>query len=717
MTKVNAGSLRGGGVHRDDDLGDLRAFVNPTGVAVVGASADPGKLGFAVVRNLIDCGFDGGVFPVNPHAVKIQGLETYRDVSDVPDPVDLAVILVPARAVPEVVDACGRRGIRSVIIGSGGFREVGSIGQQLERDCIDAAREYGIRLMGPNCIGVINTHSPLDTTFLSPREMLGGSVAFVSQSGAICATVVDWANSQGFGLSTLVSLGNQADITESDALEMVAANPNTRVITMYLEGVADGQTFLRTAARVSRSIPIVALKVGRSEAGGRAIASHTGALAGQDAIYEAAFRRAGVIRATTTEELFDFARAFANAPLPQRRRIAVLTNAGGPGVATADAVEMNGLELAGLSDATRTALSASLPPVANTGNPIDMLATAGPREYAECLRVLIAADEVDGVVVVMPPPPMHKAEDVAREIIPFIKNADKPVLVVPMGDDRVRYAVALFRQAGVCDYRYPERAAEVMAVLARRGETLRAREQAEVKCRGDFSGVITLLSADGVEDGFLDLQSAVEVAVACGIPAEPIFAVQSPEEAVTVAEGIGGPVVLKLSSTNAVHKADAGGVVLGLQSAGEIARAFTTIRERAKALEDPNAQICVQKMVGGGLEIVVGAVRDPQFGPVVMFGSGGTNVESLEDVTFAIAPLTEADIDEMFRSTFAGRQIIGPRSAYRDLRDDVAEILCRLGHALIAMPSLAEIEVNPLLLRRDEPRVLAVDARVAAAHH
>jgi acetyltransferase len=622
------------------------------------------------------------------------------------------VILVPARFVAQSIADCGRRGIKSIIISSGGFKEAGDDGRVLEEQCLAVAREWGCRLIGPNCVGLIHTHVPLDTTFLSPREMRQGSVAFVSQSGAICAAVVDWSSGQGFGLSGLISLGNQVDVSESEAIELVATDPHTRVITVYLEGVSDGREFVRETAAVSRKKPVIALKVGRSEAGGKAIASHTGALAGQDAVYEAAFRRNGILRADTTEELFAWARALSNSPLPRGRRVAVLTNAGGPGVAAMDAIAAQGMEPATFSEETREALRSRLHPAANTENPVDMLAAAGPRDYAECLRLLLKDDGVDGVLVIMPPPPMHAAEDVASAIIPIIRKGGKPVLVVPMGEERIRDAVRSFRAAGVSDYRFPERAVTAMSVLAKRSEFLQNGVPRIPHVTLEDGRLNTVIDANLGTPGFVDLTTASELIDASGIPIARTRPAATADLAIDIAQQEGLPVAMKVSSTHLVHKSDLGGLLLDLDSENDIRAAYEKLSSLTASLPTNSSQICVQRMVPAGLELVVGAVRDPQFGPVVMFGSGGTNVETIKDVVFGLAPLTEDDIEEMFSTTFGGKQLVGPRSIYRQGIDGVRDALCRLGHLMDRFPEIAEVEINPLIVEAKSGHVIAVDARV-----
>ena len=433
----------------------LIPLFQPKGIVIVGASASPTKLGFGLARNLVQSGYKGAVHFVNPKGGRLLERPLHPTIADVPDPVDLAVLLIPAKFMPNTLEECGKRGIRVAIIASGGFREVGQVGAALEQECVQIAQSYGMRLIGPNCIGFLDTHLPMDTTFLPPPGATPGDIAFVSHSGAICAAVIDWARGQGFGLSQLLSLGNQADVTETDVLASVAADPNTNVISLYMEGVSNGRQFVSEAAKVVREKPIVALKVGRFASGQKAVASHTGALAGSESAFDAAFRRAGVIRADTSEELFDWARSLAWSPLPKGRNVAVLTNAGGPGVTAADALESLGLNMATFSDETNAALKAALPPAASISNPVDMLASASPSEYAACLQILLADPNVHSVMAIIPPPPMFSTGGVARAMIPTIYTAEKPVLAVLMGESLIQEAVTHFRAARVPEYRFP----------------------------------------------------------------------------------------------------------------------------------------------------------------------------------------------------------------------------------------------------------------------
>ena len=696
----------------------LTPFFEPAGVAVIGASTNPTKLGFGLARNLRQSGYKGAIHFVNPTADTLLGQPVYATIGDVPDPVDLAVLLIPASVVPGAVAECAARGIRAAIIASGGFREIGPEGAALEAECLRVAQEHGVRLIGPNCIGLLDTHLPLDTTFLPPPGPTPGDVAFISHSGAICAAVIDWARGQGFGLSRLVSLGNQVDVNESDVLAPVAADPYTKVITLYLEGVTDGRRFVETARQVSRQKPIVALKVGRFAAGRQAVASHTGALAGEDSAYTAAFRQAGIIRANTSEELFDWARALAWCPPPQGRGVAVLTNAGGPGVTAVDALEAHKLQLAQLAPDTRESLRQLLPPAASVNNPVDMLAGASPQQYAKCLQLLLQDTAVHSVLIILPPPPMHTAGGVARALIPIIYTATKPVVVALMGERLIQEAIEHFRAARVPEYRFPERAASALAILAQRAEYLAepSRVAPPLPDKIDRERVQAALS-DQPAGEFLPQAAVYQLLDAYGIPRPAFELARSAKEAAALAEGMGLPVALKIAAPAITHKSDVGCVLLDLKTAVAVAEGYETVVANGRRA-NPEAAIegaYVQPMIPTGQELILGVVSDPQFGPVVMFGSGGVEVEGMRDVDFALAPLTTAEAEALIDRTWAGRKLRGYRNLPPADMGKVVDCLLRLGQLAADWPQLAEIEINPLRVLAAGEGVWAIDGRARLA--
>lgn len=709
----------------DDYPSSLRPFFAPQGVAVVGASLDPSKLGYGLSRNLVQSGYRGAIYFVNIKGGILLGRPVYRSVFEVPDPVDLAVLLIPATSMPQALQECGERGIHAAIIAAGGFRETGAQGAALEARCLEIARQHHIRLLGPNCIGVLDTHLPIDTTFLPPPGPTPGDVAFISHSGAICAAVVDWARGQGFGLSRLVSLGNQADVNETDVLAPVAADPHTRVLTLYLEGISDGRRFVQEASRVSQNKPVIALKVGRFESGQRAVVSHTGALAGQERAFNAAFKRSGVIRAETSEELFDWARALAWCPLPKGRNVAVLTNAGGPAVTAADAIEAQGLRLARLQPETMAALRAILDPAASVQNPVDMLAAATSQLYAKCLQILLADAEVHSVMVIIPPPPMDTAGGVAKALIPVISTTDKPVVIALMGERLIQEAVEYFRAARVPDYRFPERAAAALAVLVQRAEALARTEEATTAFNDVRPEAVRAIIAqqqrqrtiqvnEQGEGQWLPQEATYGILEAYGLPALPMELAQSTEQAVALAHRIGFPVALKLASPDILHKSDIGGVLLHLQDPESVRQGFYALMENARRLR-PEVEIrgvYVQQMAAKGQEVIIGAIQDRQFGALVMFGSGGVEVEGMKDVEFALAPLSRRQAEEMLEKTWAGRKLRGHRHLVPADRQALLDALLRLAQLATDFPQLNEIEINPLHVLPEGKGVIAVDVRM-----
>lgn len=696
----------------------FEGLLAPEGVVVVGASRDPVKLGYGVARNLIVSGYPGVIHFVNPRGGSLFDRPLYTDLASVPDPVDLAVIMIPAAGVPDVLEACGQRGIGYAIVGAGGFRETGEAGATLEQRCLEIAQAHGIRVLGPNCIGYLDTHLPIDTSFLPLPGPIPGEIAFLSHSGAICEAVIDWARGQGFGLSRLVSLGNQMDLNEGDLLPATAADPYTHVVAMYLEGIGDGASFISSAREVSRQKPVVAIKVGRSEGGRAAVASHTGALAGKDRAFDAAFRKAGVIRARHSEEMFDWARALAWCPLPKGPNMAVLTNAGGPGAIAADSLEENGLRLAKLSDATRGQLAELLPAAASLKNPIDMLAGAGPREYADCLRAILADQGVDGVIVILPPPPVTTAAEVAGAIIPVIRSTSKPVVIALMGEDLIAHAATLFRGSHVPDYRFPERAASALRVLHLRTLQLQRLEGVHLpEYAADRSQVSAILEkAERGTDQFLDGQASLEIVAAYGIPVSEQRVVTSPQEALTAADEFGYPLVLKINSPDVPHKSDLGGVVLDLRTGSAVQAAYADLMERLQnALPSlPGRSLLAQPQADPGQDVIVGFVRDAQFGPLLIFGSGGVEVEALGDVAFALAPLTREEATWMIDSTWAGKRMKSYRGQPASDREAVIESLLRLSQLAQDFPALLELEINPLRVFEIGKGVMALDVRARA---
>jgi acetyl coenzyme A synthetase (ADP forming)-like protein len=706
---------------------ELSVFFRPHGVAVIGASREPQKLGQGVVRNLLEYRYAGPIYPINPHADEILGLKAYPSIGAVPDPVDLAVIVVPAPLVTKELEACGQRGIRHVIVPSGGFSETGPEGAEREAELKRVAKEYQLHVIGPNCIGTIDAHTPLNTTFVVGMPQ-PGEIAFLSQSGAVAAAVIDWARGSGVGFSRIVSLGNQTDVTESQMLEAIGQDGVTRVIAAYMEGVSNGPKFLEAAARTSRQIPVVVLKAGRGSGSARAIASHTGALAGDQAAYEAAFRRAGILQAHRMEELFDWACALAWQPLPQGRRVAVLTNAGGAAILASDAIEEAGLELAPLTDETKAFLRQRVFPAASVNNPVDILAGSGPATYALCLDALLGDETVDAVVVIQTVQdwfaPISLAE-VIGEVATSPLARHKPILAVIMGLASTNEATQVLHRKRIPNFAFPERVGSTLAAMLQRKKWLDALPSKEQPAHLDgcdremgkltVEAGLEVLHQRGEKDaGWMSPEQVEVLLTAYCIQTPGSGLAPSIEHAIPLAETIGYPVALKLAADNVIHKTDVGGVVLNIATPGQLRKAFRTLLKQA-ARHIPLTDIkgvYLQSMVQGETELIVGVIRDRQFGPLVMVGTGGTQVEMKRDVTFDLAPLSRGQAEEMLDRTNAGRLLAGYRGSQPADRAAVVDTILQLAQVALDSPQIAEIEINPLIVMRAGEGVWAVDARI-----
>lgn len=698
------------------NIASISPFFSPKGVGIVGVSRDPGKLGYGLARNLINSGYSGAIHFINPKGGELFGREIHVSLQGVPDPIDLAVLLVPPPAVPAAIKDAGERGIKAAIIATGGFRETGQEGAALENECLELAKSYGIRLVGPNCIGLVNTHLPLDTTFLQPPGPPAGEIAFVSHSGAICAAVIDWIRGEGIGLSHLISLGNQADVNEADVLPILAEDKNTRVITLYLEGVKDGRYFIESASKTALAKPVLALKVGRFESGRKAAASHTGALAGAETAFDAAFRSAGVIRAENTEELFQWARTLAWCPLPAGNRVAVLTNAGGPGVTAADALEQNGMKLAELSESSLAALKEFLPAAASLHNPVDMLASANEIHYQRSLQVLLEDPNVDAVLVISPPPPPTTTGTIVKYMIPLIQSHNKPVVFALMGNAQIAEGVSLLRAAQIPDYRFPETAASALGALVRYAEWRRKKTDQKVSPAKIPSGKIKTLMENKsfIRNAFLPSEMTLDLMEMSGIPISRMELAENETSAIKISKKMGYPIVMKVASADISHKSDAGGVMLDVKSESELKTGYQQIIKNCQAYA-PSAKIDgihIQRMLPPGQEVIAGVIRDPQFGPLVMFGSGGIEVEGLKDVAFALAPLTYEDANALIDSTWAGRKLSGFRSIPPADKQAAADALVKLSLLAMALPDVAEMEINPLRAFAPGKGACALDIRI-----
>ncbi len=684
----------------------LRAFFYPRGVAVLGASANPIKLSHGVLRNLVTHGFRAPVYPVNPKGGAMLGLGVYTSIADVPDPVDLAVIILSAGLTVDALDECGKRGIKNAILIASGFGELGSGGRELEAQLLEIARRRGMRFIGPNCVGVVDTYAPIDTTFI--RTMPGqGAIGFVSHSGAVCGGTMDWASAVGVGFSRVISLGNQVDVDVADALDSLAADPHTKVVAAYIEGLPDGRRFVEAAARLTPHKPLVVLKAGRTPSGTRAVASHTGALAGADQAFLAACRRGGAIPVENLEELVDAAIALAYRQPPAGPRMAILTNAGGPSAVGADALDRKGLHLANLSGETQARLRAVCPPGTMTGNPVDMLGGPRPEQYTQALEIVLDAAEVDGAMVVYVPQAITPPHDVAAAVGRVGEAAEKPVICCISGGGGIRAAARGLHAHSIPHYLTPARAAHGLGTLWRyKHIQARTPSEPEPVAGVDRERAQALIAAAlSAGQRVLDPQAGAELAAAYGLSTPPSGLAATPDEAAALAERAGYPAALKRVAPDVVHKADVGGVALNLPDAGAVQEAFGRIigwGERG----------FVQRMAAPGLEVIVGAQRDEQFGPLVMFGLGGTFVEVLRDVAFRLAPLSAAQARAMATETAAGKLLKGVRGQPPGDVASVMDTLRRVGQLMADLHQVAEVDLNPLIVGQAGQGAWAVDVRV-----
>jgi acetyl coenzyme A synthetase (ADP forming)-like protein len=695
----------------------LDTFFNPQSVAVVGASRDPEKLGYAVLANLKDAGYPGPLYPVNPKADEILGFKAYPSVLEIPDPVDLAVIVIPYRFVPAALEQCGQKGIPTVVVISAGFREAGREGLEREMELIEIAHKYKLRIIGPNCLGVIDTDTPLNATFAAGMPP-GGPIAFMSQSGALGTAVLDMAMAGRIGFSKFASLGNKADVSEIDLLEAWGDDPASRVILIYVEGLPDGQKFIEVARRVTRGKPVVAIKSGVTASGSRAVSSHTGSLAGSEAAYKAAFQQAGVIRATSMEGLFDYARALAYQPLLKGDRIGIVTNAGGPGILVTDALEHAGMGIAHLDPETTEALTGFLPGAASVGNPVDVLGDALADRYQRAARLVLDDPNVDGLIVIVTPQAMTEIEKTAHAVGQMAQEADKPVLGCFMGEARIEAGVEALWQYSVPNYPFPERAAAALAAMSayrRERERPVFEPQPSEICIPVVHELFDSVRADGrVSIGDAE---AWEVLKCYGFTVPQSRLAETPEEAIEIAEEIGYPVVMKVASPDILHKTDVGGVKLNLGSAEDVRDAFDLIVYRAGRYV-PGARIwgCqVQQMVSGGREVLVGMSRDPQFGPLVAFGLGGIYVEALKDVAFRVAPFSRQEANEMIREIRSYRLLEGVRGEPPADREAIVDALLRISQLVTDFPEIVELDINPLMVFEEGRGAMAIDMRLVLA--
>ncbi len=690
---------------------DLAPFFSPAGVAIIGASTNPRKLSYGILENLTAYGYQGGVYPVNPNADEILGLKCYPQVGDVPDPVELAVVVLPASMTPEVLRACGERGIKAVIIISGGFREVGASGARLEKECLQIVKSYQMRLIGPNCVGTVDLHTGLDTTFIKglPDK---GSIGFLSQSGAVLGGVVDYIIDKHVGFSHFASLGNELDVDESDMIAFFGADPKVKVIAAYVEGIQDGQKFIRIASEVSKHKPIVLLKAGRTEAGAQAVSSHTGSLAGAYAAYQAAFEQAGIIEVEDLPSLFDVAWALSCQPLPNGNKAAIFTNAGGPAALASDALAANGFELASISAEKQALLAEKLNPAAQVANPVDMLGGAEADEFAHCLSTLSDDPGVDILMPMLVPQSLVNPADIAKAIVDHTQGVGKTVLACMVGEQSIKEARAVLHANQIPLAIFPETPGKVLGAMAGYREWVSKGQSGTFEFSAEYrENAARYLS--GLNADVLGEAETRPLLASYGMDLIPGGFAENAARAAEIAAEIGFPVALKIVSPQVLHKSDSGGIRLGLDSAEAVEIAAEKMKIRILAAI-PDAEVkgfLVEKMAPEGLEVIVGMRRDPTFGPLMMFGLGGIYVELFKDVGFGVAPLNQNQARDMIEKTKAGRLLKGFRGGPAYDMESVIDAIGRLSQIALDFPVISEIEVNPLLVLPEGEGAKILDAR------
>jgi acetyltransferase len=692
----------------------LQAFLRPRTIAVIGASSSPGKVGYAVMHNLIQGEFEGEVVPVNPRQTEIMGKTCYPDLREYGGTVDLAVVAVPTPGVIAAVESAARAGAHAAVVITAGFKEVGPEGAARERELVECARRLRVRLVGPNCLGVLNTHNRMNASFATRLPPKGG-ISIISQSGALLTAIIDLAVGAHLGLSSMLSIGNKADLNETDFLKVFAEDQDTRVIVGYLEDITDGNEFIKAAEAVASTKPVVLLKVGTTQAGKKAASSHTGSLAGADIAYGAAFRRAGVIRAETYEQLFDIATALDLQPLPEGRRVAIITNAGGPGIIAADAVENNGMQVASLTDETRARLEATLPAAASFLNPIDVLGDADAERYAAAAEAAENDPTVDAIIAIMVPVAITPPEETARALAARLRGS-KPVLTVFMGAHDVIPAQREAIEAGLPYYSSPERAAaalEAMCIYREwRNRPPRVVTRFPVNRRRVERIVRRHLRTRRLQVGEAaakDILRAYDFNVPAGALAT------SAEHAIEVANRIGYPVAMKITSPDVVHKSDLGGVKLNLATPGQVRDAFDLMMLRI-GQRLPEARLegtYIEKMCRRGREVIIGMSRDPQFGPMLMFGLGGIFVEVMKDVTFHLAPITEKEAMQMLKGTRSYALLQGARGQIQVDLEAIAAGLQRISQLATDFPDIRELDINPFIVGEVGTDPMVADARIS----
>jgi acetyltransferase len=682
-------------------------------VAVIGASRNPEKVGYAFMHNLTRTGFEGTIVPINLEAPDILGVKCYKSLEEFGGKIDLSVIVVGGKYVKQSVQDSIRAGAKTIIVITAGFKEVGAKGAEAEQELVALCQAAGVRMMGPNCLGVLNTHHKMNATF-APSVPPAGQISVISQSGALCVAILDWAASQKLGLGKVISFGNKADLNEVDFLQALATDAQTKVIAGYLESIKEGDKFLRVAQEAAAVKPVVILKVGITSAGAKAASSHTGSLAGADIAYGAAFKRSGVIRAENFEALFDYALALATQPLPAGDRVAVITNAGGPGIMAADAAEGMGLRMVSPSDATKAKLREVLPPTAAFGNPVDVIGDAEPDRYIKAFELLQQDENIDSIIVVATPQNMTRPLELAEKLA-AANLGKKPLLTSFMGGEEVLAGKARLMELGIPNYPAPDRAVAALKAMVdysawrRRPPRIVSRYPVNRR-RVDrvLQWHIRSATQQVGEVEAKEILKAYDFNILAGSLAT------NADQAVEIANRIGYPVVLKISSPEIVHKSDFGGVRINLANSEQVRDAFDLMMLRVQR-RAPNAYIrgaYVEKMGNRGREVILGMTRDPQFGPLLMFGLGGIFVEVMKDVTFHLAPITAEEAMQMLKGTRSYALLKGARGQAPVDLNAIASALQRISQLATDYPEIKELDINPFIVGEVGADAYVADARM-----
>ena len=690
----------------------LDSLINPGSIAVIGASSDASKVGHAVLKNLCRFKFKGNIYPVNPSGGEILGLKAYSKISDIGRDIDLAIIIIPARLVPESLRECAANGIKSVIILSAGFKEAGKDGTLLEEEIKKIGKEKRMRILGPNCLGLINTANDMNATFAA--DMLPkGKIGFFSQSGAMGIAIMDWAIGNDIGFSKFISLGNKVDLSEIDFIEYFMSDPDTSLILGYLEDVVDGRRFMDIAQKTTKVKPIVLLKSGGTEAGARAASSHTGALAGSDTAFDAAFKQTGIMRAQGVQDLFDTAMAFAEGKIPAGKGLLVITNAGGPGIIAADTAERLGISLPQMTRESIEAMARKLPPNATVFNPVDVIGDATSERYAAVLEQAAKDPNVDGMLVILTPQAMTDIKMTADVIIATARSTDKPVITSFMGEKRVRSAIDKLKNASIPNFSYPELAVKAFKRLSDQGSWQKYRPEELITSWYNFDATAETIAAILKRGSYqVGEEEAMEILTYYGFQFPKRALARTSREAVQHASRIGFPVVMKISSPDILHKTDVGGVHVNIKTPKEVEEAFTEITTNARRImRDAFLKgVMIYEMVKGGKEVILGVTFDRTFGHMIMFGLGGIYVEVLKDVSFRIIPVARRDAVAMVNEIRTIGLLRGARGERPMDIDAIASNIVNLSCLIADFPEIQELDINTLMVM--ENGAMALDARI-----